>query len=207
MNLQRGSIRESVVRYEEEVYRVSLRSTFHLPDSIILGHIKGMIGIHAVAANRNADERMWNIGHWAELLRLLIAGGHDIKFIGAWEDRPYYSRLFYLLSEEEQTHIFDMVGIKTLECIPWEIWKCSVLVCVNSAIMHIAVEFSPFTPIVAIVGGTPARIVLPPDKDNLRILEDPELKWWDEHAEHGPRVSRLNEIMPEQVLEKINEIV
>jgi ADP-heptose:LPS heptosyltransferase len=118
-----------------------------------------MIGIHAVAANRNSDERMWNIGHWAELLRLLIAGGHDIKFIGAWEDRPYYSRLFYLLSEEEQTHIFDMVGIKTLECIPWEIWKCSVLVCVNSAIMHIAVEFSPFTPVVAIVGGTPARIV------------------------------------------------
>jgi ADP-heptose:LPS heptosyltransferase len=69
--------------------------------------------------------------------------------------------------------------------------------------MHIAVSAN--IPTVAIVGGTPAFIILP-ERDNIKVLEDPELKWWVVDAPHAPRVSRLNEIMPEMVLEKINDL-
>lgn len=42
-----------------------------------MGHIQssGVIGIHAVASNRNADERMWNVGHWASLISQLNEDG------------------------------------------------------------------------------------------------------------------------------------
>jgi ADP-heptose:LPS heptosyltransferase len=143
-----------------------------------------VIGIHAVASNRNADERMWNIGHWAELIRLL---DKDIAFIGTWDDRVYYNRLWYLLDgfggklkdftgrELAEVAIF----LRTLDC----------LVCVNSGIMHIAV-----------------MIILPSDNPKVKWIEDPELQTWREDGGFVPRVSRLNEIMPEQVLGKINEL-
>jgi ADP-heptose:LPS heptosyltransferase len=158
-----------------------------------------VIGIHAVASNRNADERMWNIGHWAELIRLL---DKDVAFIGTWDDRVYYNRLWYLLDgfggklkdftgrELAEVAIF----LRTLDC----------LVCVNSGIMHIAVMMG--VPLVAIVGGTPARIILPDDNPKVKWIEDPELQTWREDGGFVPRVSRLNEIMPEQVLGKINEL-
>ena len=157
-----------------------------------------MIGIHAVASNRNADERMWNVGHWASLINQLDG---DIVFIGTWDDRQYYNRIYGLI--EDTKRIYDLCGRLTLEEVACYLYRLSCLVCVNSGIMHIAVYAN--IPTVAIVGGTPAFIILP-ERDNIKYLEDPELKWWVTDAPHAPRVSRLNEIMPEMVLEKINEL-
>jgi ADP-heptose:LPS heptosyltransferase len=70
--------------------------------------------------------------------------------------------------------------------------------------MHIAVLVG--VPLVAIVGGTPARVVLP-EEPQIRYLEDPELQTWDEQGDFTPRTSRLNEIMPEAVYAKVLEVI
>jgi ADP-heptose:LPS heptosyltransferase len=156
------------------------------------------VAIHACPANRNADERQWNIGHWAELIRLLSP--RPVVFLGTWEDREYYERINALLDTRAED---GLLGRLTLEEVAAYLLRARCLVCVNSSIMHIAVLAG--TPIVAIVGGTPARIILP-ERANIKVLEDPGLVDWNPQGEFTPRVSRLNEILPEMVMEKINEL-
>jgi len=158
------------------------------------------IAIHACPANRNADERRWAVGHWASLINQLDA---DIAFVGVWNDRPYYNRIWEHI--EDTSRIYDLCGVKELVGTVIELCNMDLLVCVNSSIMHLGVEYK--VPTVAIVGGTPAFIILPPESNKLRILEDPELKWWDSSDGHDVHInSRLNEIMPEDVLRKIDEL-
>ena len=57
---------------------------------------KRKIGIHAVPSNRNADERLWAVGHWASLINQLDA---EVVFIGTLNDRPYYDRIWELLDK------------------------------------------------------------------------------------------------------------
>jgi ADP-heptose:LPS heptosyltransferase len=126
----------------------------------------------------------------------------DFGLIGTVEDRKHYNRLWSLVGDASDK-LYDCTG-QSLDFVALYLRTVDCLVCVNSGIMHIAVLVG--CPVVAIVGGTPARIILPPDNPKVKWIEDPELKWWDEHAEHGPRASRLNEIMPQQVYAKILEL-
>jgi len=150
--------------------------------------------IHAVAKNRNANERMWARGHWASLINQYDA---DFAFIGAEEDRAYYESI-HELCDKDITYI---VGYDLDTAILLMQGWADMLVCVNSAIMHFGVKYG--VPLVAIVGGTPARIVLPEESSKVKFIEDPELKWWIDERGHIPR---LNEIMPEDVVAKMNEL-
>jgi len=155
-----------------------------------------MVAIHACPRNRNASERLWPESYWAKLIDMLP----ECIYIGTEEDRQYYERINRLSLRDASTAILGKVPLSQIGNI---LLCCSYLVCVNSSIMHIAVYTN--TPLVAIVGGTPARIILP-KRDNIKVLEDPGLMDWDEDGEFKPRVSRLHEITPEMVMEKIGEL-
>jgi ADP-heptose:LPS heptosyltransferase len=159
-----------------------------------------MICVHACPANRNANERRWNIGHWAALLRPI---NEDISFIGSRHDWMFYRALSLLLWEKEGLH--NTAGALQLVDVARLLKKSRMIVCVNSGIMHMAVALN--VPVVAIVGGTPASIILPADNSRVRWVEDPELRWWNPEDGHVARTSRINEILPEQVRKVMDEMV
>lgn len=160
---------------------------------------KSNICVHACPSNRNADERFWEVGHWAELINRIKG---NVAFIGTQVDKPYYNRIWELV--ENKKRIFDLMGYELWE-VGCYIMGMDLSLCVNSGIMHLSYYVG--TPLVAIVGGTPAKIILPPDNPKVKWLEDPELRWWNPQDSHNKKInSRLSEVLPEMVMEKINEL-
>jgi len=167
------------------------------------------VSIHACPENADAMQRRWPAEHWADLLTRLILDGYHIVPVGTQKDIGYYEAISgHLDPDQRGAFLHDFVGMTAgLGDVValWRMLKAEMLVCVNSGIMHLGVASG--LSVVAIVGATPAHIILPPDDPKVKWIEDPALVEYDPQAEHGTYIEpRMDEITADMVMEKINEL-
>ena len=164
------------------------------------------IGFHCIAQNDPTGCRDWGVDNWAGLIRLIVKRSWiHIIFIGSIKDRGWYDELFEMLTPEERLWIVDFSGMTEVRDIPFILRRSiNALVCINSSIMNFAVDQG--TPMVAIIGGTPAKVLMP-DSPHIRYIEDEALNGchWKDHS--PVKHPRLKEIRPEIVMSLLEEVL
>lgn len=164
------------------------------------------LSFHCCPENEGAAERRWP--YWSELATRLIEQGWFIVCIGTEKDAAYYAEIVGRIPASYRFAIVDVVGQTpglADVATTWQVLDCKMLVCVNSGVMHVALGVG--LPLVAIVGATPARIILPANDPKVRYLEDPALDGYDPLApNHHHAASRMHEITVDAVMEQIADL-
>ncbi len=155
-----------------------------------------MIIFHTSPA-QHYEKRRWD--KFSELADRLN-NGKQIVFTGTEAERDYVESIICRMKDRQ--NVMNFCGEIDLMDFAKYIRDAELVVTVNTLAMHLAIHFK--VPTVAIIGGTPASVVVPPYLKNFRYVEDPGLKYYD--PETGEYPIRKNEITVDQVMEKVNDL-
>ncbi len=153
-----------------------------------LGITGDFIGIHTVC-RQHFDRRRWAKEHFVALAQKLIKDGYSVVFTGGKDDVDYVGDIAFRSGGR------SLAGL-TLTQTAAVISRARLFITINTLPMHMAVALN--VPTVAIIGGSPARVVYPLDNPRFRYIEDPALRDY-EPDDPWVRNPRLNEITPEEV--------
>ncbi len=135
-----------------------------------------LIGFHVSCRPADHWRRFWPVEKWAALGDLLVRRyGCAIIFTGGVDEARYAEMVRALMLESKSTHSFS--GRLSFLQSAWLVTKLSLLVTVNTSMMHVAIAKD--VPSVALIGGTPAKVVHPFHDPRHRYIEDPALKNYD----------------------------
>lgn len=176
-----------------------------------VGVVKGLdavryLAFHTIAENDPMKLRDWGIDNWVGLTRLIIKNrSTHIFLLGSEKDCAWYDLYLDSLTNEERNWVIVISGWTQIQDLPYVLTELvSALVCINSSLMHIAVASG--CPTLAIVGGTPAHVILPKSV-KVRAIEDPALEWYNPYADIPLRFTRLKEISPETVYAELEKLL
>lgn len=153
-----------------------------------LGLSGEFIGIHT-ACRQHFDRRRWAQEHFVALAQQLIKDGYNVVFTGAKDDVDYVGDIAFRSGGR------SLAGLNLAQTAA-VISRARLFITINTLPMHMAVALN--VPTVAIIGGSPARVVYPLDNPRFRYIEDPALRDYDPD-DPWVRNPRLNEITPEDV--------
>lgn len=146
---------------------------------------------------RDYAKRRWD--KWPQLADAIVEKYGAVEFVGTTDQWDYVSRIIcqmkYAYAVRNRCGEFEMLDFMKF------IQQAKLVVTVNTFTMHAAMALE--VPCVAIIGGTPASIVIAEGQKNIAYVEDPALADWDDGRYGEPRI---NEITVEQVMEKIDGI-
>lgn len=152
---------------------------------------------------RDYEKRRWN--KWPQLADAIVEKYGAVEFVGTEEQSEY---VWSIINQIHGGHAAkNRCGMfpNVLDFMRY-LSEARLIVSVNTFTMHAALAMD--VPCVAIIGGTPASIVVPKAQwRNGRFLfvEDPALANWNpDTAEYG--TPRINEITVEQVMEQVNDL-
>lgn len=116
-------------------------------------------GVSAVSVAKSI-RKTFDGKKWAELIRLMLQKGKKVYLAGGPDDRKCIEEIRNSLKDDDLTNFEDMFGkTKNIFDLVRLIKKAEVLVCSDSAPMHIGVATNTKT--VAIFGGTNEKKLLP----------------------------------------------
>jgi ADP-heptose:LPS heptosyltransferase len=139
---------------------------------------------------------------------------------------PYWVQLAnYVLEDDPKCHIVftgeaghsqGVEAIASRVAYPWRvsnlcgftifrqfvslIASMDALITLNTSALHIGIAVK--TPTVGIIGGTPARVVVPKDNPLVRYVEDPALQNWN-NGKYRPSMGLIG---PREVLDEYNKL-
>lgn len=111
--------------------------------------------------------KRWPDYHYADLAKLLIAGGYQIWLFGSANDSVVCQQIITQLSETEQKQCTNLAGKTTLPQAIDLIAACKAAVSNDSGLMHIAAAVG--TPLVALYGPTSPGFT-PPLSEKAEII-------------------------------------
>jgi len=157
-----------------------------------------MIVLHPSPA-RDYEKRRWD--KWPELADHLVMKYGAVNFTGTDDQFEYVQSII------KQMHCghaaANLCGAFDIPEFAKFLKSAQLIVTVNTATMHLGIVLE--VPTVAIIGGTPAKVVIPRDNPLFGFVEDPALAQWNVvEATYGK--PRINEITVEQVMEKVEEM-
>ncbi len=124
------------------------------------------IVIHPGVSSLSIEKKMikfWSVNNWLELIKKLsVSGQYSVILTGGPDDRKYFSELNHL--NFNSCNFLNLMDKNfSIEEFAYIVKKSDLLVCVDSAPMHIAVGLKK--PLAAIFGPTDEHKLLP--KNNL----------------------------------------
>jgi ADP-heptose:LPS heptosyltransferase len=126
---------------------------------------------HMNCKNRRSA-RIWPSAYWRELaVRIHKRYGGTVFFTGVHEDWAYIESTAWEIGNSGVPTV-NLTGVLTLRSLGAFLQGVNLLVCVNTAIMHLAAALG--TPTVALVGETPVSVVAS-NVSNVQYIEDPSL--------------------------------
>lgn len=149
----------------------------------------------------------WTVQGFVEVSKIFVKRGYNVLLMGSREDRKYVEAVYEMMLEKEGT--YNLAGETTLEEMLYLVEKASLVICGDSAPMHIAETFS--TPLVAIFGPTSPSLGFRPRRKTSKIVEV-ELECRP-CSPHGPSRCPLGHhlcmknINPEMVLKASEEVI
>lgn len=126
--------------------------------------------IIALNTNCHREQKKWP--HFAELADKLHLEGDEVWFTGNNADKPYIENIIGRMQHSE--NVVDVSGgtnLKTLAMLMRR--QFDMFVSINSGLLQMAIAMK--VPTVAIIGGMPARMVVPFNNPLVRFAEDPGL--------------------------------
>jgi ADP-heptose:LPS heptosyltransferase len=110
----------------------------------------------------------WPVGHWQQLIQQGAAQGWSMLLAGGPDDTAVVTELTPTLAQTPNTH--SMIGLtQNLNDLCWLLQQVDVLVCVDSAPMHVAVAVG--TPVVAMFGPTDPNKLLPTSATAIAVTQ------------------------------------
>ncbi len=148
---------------------------------------------------RQDQKRCWD--KWSKLCDALgnILFDECLLLIGNEEN---WDEAEQIIEQSQNKDISNLCGCLSTLGLGMLLKECRLLICVNSMPMHLAAALGVNR--VAIIGGTPANVVVQEGDPTIRYIEDPGLALYDPETTEYP--VRINDITVEQVLEKIKEL-
>jgi len=113
----------------------------------------------------------------------------EIGFVGTKDQAEYIDSIIAGLSRQEYVFNYAKSDITIMQSSR-VIENAKLLITVNSLPMHIGIARD--VPTVAIIGGTPAKVVAPCDNPKFRYVEN---------------VDNINAITVDEVMEKVEELI
>jgi ADP-heptose:LPS heptosyltransferase len=155
--------------------------------------------------------KTWPADQWADLIERLAAQ-KDVQVIlaGGPDDTDTVSQIQELLNEKKvASQVISAVGqTKSLADLAALIQLCDVLVCVDSAPMHIGVGLTK--PLVSLFGPTDHKLLLPPDKTFKVLATKSFVRQNKESAslpqKGGPGVQLPPDIVFQSVLDQLQKL-
>jgi ADP-heptose:LPS heptosyltransferase len=159
-----------------------------------------LIGFHT-NSRQTRELRQWEVPKFAQLADELIKRhGAKILFTGSSSDAEYVEEIIASISARE--NIFRGLEF-TLEELGALFRRMALFVTINTGPMHIAIAQK--TPTVAIIGGTPARVIFPSNNPIFQYIMDPALETWDPKPVKYRYTPRMREIEVADVLAKVEK--
>jgi len=111
------------------------------------GHGQGrpLVVLHPVA---KWESKLWPVGHWVELARLLAGQGLDLVLTGGQADRA----LTAAIAQRSGAPVLDLAGRTELKVLAGVLRLADLAVCTDTGVMHLAAALE--TPVVALFGPT-----------------------------------------------------
>jgi len=171
-------------------------------DALRIGRIfEGNIGLHVNCLHHH-KERRWPGAYFAKLADMLIEKyNKNIIFTGSRDDHQYVLSVVRQMEYQDKTlvltglpFLFSAAIIKLLK----------VFVTLNTAMLHVAVALK--VPTVAIIGRTPASVIVPDYVENIIAIEDPALVDYNPSSDRE-LASKMQNITPGQVLKEMEKII
>lgn len=174
---------------------------------------KQIVVIHPGVSKLSIEKNMfkfWSVNNWAELvLKLVCTGKYKVVLTGGPDDDNVFLQLSAELAQYDldETNLVNLYGeTKNIAQLAAVINLSNLLVCVDSAPMHVAVGAR--TPVVAIFGPTDEKKLLPPNDFRFRAIRNEELDCspclWDKRSTSCDDPDCLN-VEPDRVLQAIEE--
>ncbi len=172
----------------------------NLLDSEWLGNSKNIIGIN-IAASEKWQTKNWPVEHIARLCDILAEWNIRVIITGMEKDKPLAQKLMSLTKAKPAIFVgkTDLLQLAAL------IQRCKVFITPDSAPMHVAAAMK--TPFIAFFGPTDSKRHAPPSKN--KIILNKKLTCTPCYKPHCKILTHacLKEITPEEVMEKIENIV
>jgi ADP-heptose:LPS heptosyltransferase len=184
----------------EMIFPVSDKATAAVRErlrTLGIGDQELLIGLHT-NSRQTRELRQWDAAKFALLTDALVER-HNAKviFTGTASDGEYVDGIIARVHAQKQA----CKGLDfTLEELGGLFGRLSLFVTINTGPMHIAI--AQRTPTVAIIGGTPARVIFPSNNPIFQYIMDPALETWDPRPLHHRYVPRMQEIEVAEVLRK-----
>jgi ADP-heptose:LPS heptosyltransferase len=111
--------------------------------------------------------KSWALDKWEALIRQLLTQKHRVILAGGPDDAD---ELAYLLSHLDHPLLTSIYGqTRDMYQLGGFIQRAQVMICVDSAPLHLGVALG--TPLVAIFGPTDEHKLLPPDAQNIQVIQ------------------------------------
>lgn len=163
-----------------EVY-VSQESLTWVNNNLLRDDNKKIIVIHPGVSQLSIDKniiKFWSSKNWLELIvKLLSTNEYKVVLTGGPDDKSILEEINSELENHSDIHKENLLNLygktKNLSQLAAVISKSDLLVCVDSAPMHVAVGVK--TPVVAIFGPTDENKLLPPDNSQFIAVKNDDL--------------------------------
>lgn len=140
-------------------------------------------GVSAISISKKI-QKTFNGNKWAELIKLLLNEGKNVYLAGGPDDTKCIEEIRQALKNENHQNFFDYFGkTKNIYDLVKLIKSCEVLICSDSAPMHIGVATNTKT--IAIFGPTNEKKLLPKSQNFIAITNNISCRpcLWDKRLE------------------------
>lgn len=150
--------------------------------------------------------KSWEPFKWEALVRRLLEQGRTVLLAGGPDDAE---EVAYLTEKIQHPQFVSLYGhTKSMYQLGGFIQRSAVMVCVDSAPLHLAVALQ--SRVVAIFGPTDEKKLLPAGQPNIRVMTVPSVSCrpclWDTRQTTCDALSCLVELGVEQVHQAVDEL-
>ena len=149
-------------------------------------------GVSAISVSKKI-QKTFDGKTWAELIKLLLNEGKNVYLAGGPDDTKCIEEIRDVLKKENYPNFFDYFGkTKNIFDLVKLIKSCEVLICSDSAPMHIGVATNTKT--IAIFGPTNEEKLLPKSEKFISITNNADCRpcLWDKRLETCENLYCLN---------------